>query len=268
MNKNAEPSPDAPCRDPQFLVPVQILPAVPTLIDKLERLTHLSEPELDALRALRTRVIELSRDEVLHRMGDKASHCFIVLEGIVSSSQPLEGDKRQIMAFFVPGDMPDLRTLHLDVIDCDVRAVSGGRVGLIDHGELQALCDRHPRITAALWRSALEVASVYRQWIVNIGHRSAMGRLSHLFCELMARLEAVGLVTDGSCHLPLTQVHLSQATGLSAVHVNRSLQELRKDGLIVFRNGRLSIPDREALARRANFRPDYLARPLPQYCWA
>jgi CRP-like cAMP-binding protein len=240
------------------------MPVASVLTAKLDAMLHLTNAEVDAIHSMPMRLVALSADEVIHRMGDRPSSCVVVVEGIVSSSQPLEGDKRQIMGFSLPGDMPDLRTLHMGVIDCDVRAVSSCRVGFIDHEDLRTLCDAHPRITAALWRSTLLVASIYRQWIVNIGHRSAVNRLSHLFCELLTRLEAVGLVSNGSCHLPLTQLHLSQATGLSAVHVNRSLQELRKDGLIEFKNGRLLVPDREALARRANFRPEYLQQPRPR----
>ena len=96
---------------------------------------------------------------------------------------------------------------------------------------------------------------------MNIGHRSALARLSHLLCEMMVRHEAAGLVHDGVCELPLTQMHLSAATGLSAVHLNRTLQELRKRGLVTFYGGRLAIPDRNALAALGNFSPDYLYLP-------
>jgi CRP-like cAMP-binding protein len=234
------------------------LPATQTLVSKLETLFHLSQEELDAIRSLPGELRMIGPDEMVRRAGDRPSDCFVVVSGVVSSSRSIEGDKRQIMSFYVPGDMPDIRTLHLGRIDCDVISLSHSRLAFVRHEDLTRLCNENPRIAAAFWRSTLVVGAVYREWIVNIGHRSAISRLAHLFCEMMTRMEAAGLGREKTCDLPLTQIHLSQATGLSAVHVNRSLQELRRRGLVVFGNGKLGIPDWDALVRLANFRPDYL----------
>ncbi|WP_218014218.1 Crp/Fnr family transcriptional regulator [Rubellimicrobium roseum] len=237
------------------------MPATHALVEKLSCLFDLAPEESAALHALPSRLVRLAGDEEIHRAGDCPTSCFVVLDGLVCSSKWIEDGKRQIMSFYVAGDLPDIRTLHLGVIDCDVTAVGPCQLAVIEHGDLQALCDAHPRIASALWRCTLVVGSVYREWIVNIGHRSALVRLAHLMCELMTRLEAVGHARDRICNLPLTQIHLSQATGLSAVHVNRSLQELRKRGLITFGGGRLTIPDWDGLTRLAYFRPDYLYLP-------
>ena len=237
------------------------MPATNTLVAKLESQFHLTPEERDAIAALPSRLVMLSPDEMIHRAGDRPKDCFVVLDGMVSSSRDIEDGKRQIMSFYVRGDMPDLRTLHLGVIDCDVIAIGPGQIAVIDHDDLRRLCERHPRIAAAFWRSTLVIAAIYREWIVNIGHRSALARLAHLLCEMMVRHEAAGLVRDGVCELPLTQMHLSAATGLSAVHLNRTLQELRKRGLVTFFGGRLTIPDRQGLAALANFSPDYLYLP-------
>jgi CRP-like cAMP-binding protein len=232
-----------------------------TLLAKLERQFDLSPEERAAVAALPSRVVPVAPDERLHAAGDRPDSCLVVLDGLISSSRDIEDGKRQIMSFYVKGDMPDLRTLHLGLIDCDVFAMSPGRVAVVSHGDLRRLLDAQPRIAAALWRSTLVIAAIYREWIVNIGHRSALARVAHLMCEMMTRLESVGLAQGSTCDLPLTQAHLSAATGLSAVHVNRTLQELRRRGLLAFGNGRLSIPDRAALAQVAHFRPDYLYLP-------
>lgn len=237
------------------------MPATHALVEKLEGLFDLSAEEMAAVHALPNRVVKLAADERIHRAGDRPTACFVVLDGLVCSSKLIEGDKRQIMSFYVAGDMPDIRTMHLGLMDCDVVSVGGGRVAMIEHGDLNALCTAYPRIALAFWRSSLVVGSLYREWIVNIGHRSAMARLAHLLCEFIVRLEHVGLARDGICDLPVTQVHLSQATGLSAVHVNRSLQELRRRDLITFGGGRLTAPNWDELVRVANFRPDYLCLP-------
>jgi CRP-like cAMP-binding protein len=240
------------------------MPATAALISRLECLFRLTDEEVSALAALPSRLVALGADELLHRAGDRPSGSFVVLSGLFSSSRLIEDGKRQIMSFYVPGDMPDLRTLHLGVMDCDVHAIGPCKIAVIEHDDLRALCDAYPRVAAALWRSTLVVASIYREWIVNIGHRSALARLAHLFCELVARLESVGLAKGGTCDLPLTQAHLGAATGLSAVHLNRTLQELRKRGLVVFGGGRLALPDRAALMALANFSPDYLYLSGPQ----
>ena len=234
------------------------MPATTTLVQKLGAIFHLDGRELAAISALPSRLVKLSGDEEVHRAGDRPTSCFVVVDGIVSSSKMIEDGKRQIMSFYVPGDMPDIRSLHLGIIDCDVYTAGPCQLAVIDHADLRAICEAHPRIASAFWRSSLVVGSVYREWIVNIGHRSALARIAPLLCEMMVRLEAAGRASGRICDLPLTQVHLSQATGLSAVHVNRSLKELRKRELITFSGGRLTIPDWEGLTRLAYFRPDYL----------
>ena len=101
-------------------------------------------------------------------------------------------------------------------------------------------------------------AAIYRQWVTNLGQRPAINRLAHLFCEMMLRMDAIGRAKDGSCALPITQADLSDASGLSVVHVNRTLQELREMGLITFARGQLTVHEWDGLAGLADFRPEYL----------
>ena len=166
--------------------------------------------------------------------------------------------KRQITAFHIPGDIPDLQSLHLEVLDTSLGTLSRCKVGFIQHEALQELCDRHPRIANAMWRETLIDAAIFRDWTANIGRREAYGRIAHILCELIVRLEAVGLTQDHTCKIPITQNQFADATGLSSVHVNRVLQALRADGLIVLRGNTLQVPDWEKLKKAGDFDPTYL----------
>lgn len=221
--------------------------------------------EYAAVARLSAEVRSLPADQPLRRLGEEAGSAFLVLEGILCASKPAEGDKHQIVAFFVPGDLPDLEALHLGRSGQDIAAITACRLAVLDHAELRALCAAEPRIAALLWRATLVAASVSREWVVNTGHRSAVAALAHLFCELSTRLEAIGLARGGACDLPLTQTHLSRATGLSLVHVNRSLQELRRRGLLSLGNGRLAIHDWAGLAALGGFEAGYLHLPRPRW---
>ncbi|TNC48544.1 Crp/Fnr family transcriptional regulator [Rubellimicrobium rubrum] len=190
--------------------------------------------------------------------GDQPRRSFVILEGLLSTSKTMRDGEVQITAFHIPGDMPDLQSLHLEVLDCDIGALSNCVLAFMAHSDLRGFCERHPRLAAALWRSTLVDGAIYREWVVNVARRQALGRLAHLFCEMMARMEAAGLAAEGTCALALTQAGLSEATGLSHVHVNRTLQDLRARGLVSFGQGQLTIHDWDALARLGEFTPDYL----------
>ena len=231
----------------------------------LESLVDLSMEERSLLGALPSRQIDVPAGELICRAGDRPSKCFLVLEGFLSTSRRTETGGRQITAFAIPGDMPELQVLHLKVTNHDLAAITPCRLAAVEHSDLLRLCRTSPGIADALWKSTLVASSVFQEWIVNVGSRKATSRLAHLFCELMARLEAMGLARDGRCDLPLTQVHLGQATGLSRIHVNRSLQELRKQELITYTNGRLTIHDCTGLAAVGQFDPAYLHLPQPPW---
>ncbi len=233
-------------------------PNVFPFVRKLESIVALDENERAALLELPLQVATLRADQDIVRERDRPSRSCAVLEGFACTFKVTAEGKRQITAFHIAGDIPDLQSLHLKVLDSSVGTLTPCRVGFIQHEALHDLCDRHPRIARALWRETLIDASIFREWTVNIGRREAYARISHVLCELMARMEAVGLTKNHSCELPITQGELADATGLSNVHVNRVLQELRRDGLIVFRGNTLEIPDREKLNEAGEFDPTYL----------
>jgi CRP-like cAMP-binding protein len=165
---------------------------------------------------------------------------------------------RTILAFYVPGEIPDAHSLHIDVMDDSLGSVGPSKVALIAHDAMKQLIHRHPGIGDAFWRDTLIDAAIFREWIVNVGSREAYSRIAHLLCEIFLKLKAVGLTNGTSFEFPITQSKIGEATGLSTVHVNRSVQALRADGLIVLERGRCTISDLERLKEAAMFDPTYL----------
>ena len=232
---------------------------------RLASLMELSDDEVAALSAVPTQVIDVGSGQTILQAGDYPSRWFLVLEGFASTSKDLESGKRQIVSVHLPGDIPVLMSHVGRVLDVDVTAVNACKLASISADALLDVCRRFPRLGELLWACAVAATSVLREWVVNVGHRPATARVAHLLCEILARLEALGLAQDRSCDLPLTQVHIGQATGLSRIHVNRSCQELKRKGLLAFEHGRLVIHDWDALARLAQFSPEYLCLPDPRW---
>ncbi|MBB3017500.1 CRP-like cAMP-binding protein [Microvirga lupini] len=228
------------------------------MIRKLESIFPLSNEERQALSELPIQVMVSKPDQDIVRVGDRPSQCCMLIRGFTCVYKLTAEGKRQIVAFHVPGDIPDLQSLHLKVLDNSVATVSACTLGFIQHEALHDLCNRHPRITAALWRETLVDASIFREWMTGIGRREAYNRMAHLLCELKVRLEAVGLAEDGTFDLPVTQTELADAIGASPVHVNRVLQELRGDGLIRSKGTQVSILEWEGLKAAGDFDPLYL----------
>lgn len=229
------------------------------LIRKLERFTKLSADDKRALeRAVAGRERCLGAREDIVREGDRPRHVNLILTGYACRYKMLEDGRRQIMAFFVPGDLCELRVFILRQMDHSIATVAPTRLAEIPRDAVQELTERHPRVTRALWWNTLVDAAISREWTVNVGQRTAIERLAHLLCEFFVRSRAVGRTEGDSCELPMTQIELADALGLSPVHTNRVLQELRASGLIALRNGMLSIPDLEALQVVALFDPTYL----------
>ncbi len=228
------------------------------MIRKLESIFPLSEEEKQALQGLPVHVTVLQADQDIVRIGDRPSQCCLLLEGYTCVYKLTAEGKRQIMAVHVPGDMPDLQSLHLTVLDNSVATMSLCTVGFIQHEDLRRVCERYPQIAAAFWRETLVDASIFREWLLNIGRREAYTRMAHLLCEFLVRLKAVGLAQDGTFDLPITQAELADCTGTSTVHVNRVLQALRANGLIQTKGTWVTIPDWERLKEVGEFDPLYL----------
>jgi CRP-like cAMP-binding protein len=234
-----------------------ITPLAP-VIRKLESILKLTDEERSAVLRLPIQVAALKADQDIVREGDVPSRCFAVLEGFACTFKLTGQGKRQILAFHIPGDIPDLQSLHVDVLDFSIGTITPCTVAFIQHVALHALCERQPRIAAAFWRETLIDASIFREWVTNVGRRQAYARLAHLLCEQVVRLTAVGLAQDHRCSLPMTQTELADATGMTTVHVNRTLQELRGNGLIELRGSSLQVLDWDRLREAGDFDPRYL----------
>jgi CRP-like cAMP-binding protein len=233
-------------------------PALALLMRRLDTVTVLERQDREILGALPIEIAAFEDNHDIVREGEHRDRCFVVLKGLIGSYKLTGEGARQIPSFYVPGDMPDMQSIHLSRMDVGFRTLMPCRIGFVSHAAIRLACAQSFTLIEAFWRMTLIDASIFREWLTNIGQRNALARLAHVFCELFVRLKAVGLVPDHSFDLPLTQQELGDAIGTSSVHVNRVLQELRKEGLIVFREGRLTIPDWSRLTEVGDFDPAYL----------
>ncbi len=228
------------------------------LIRKLESIFPLNDEERQVLLDLPMQIAVVEKNTDIVREGDQPSRSCLILSGFSCCYKLTAEGKRQIVTFNIAGDIPDLQSLHLKVLDTGVAAITRCRLGLIAHSDLREICTRFPRITAAFWRETLIDAAIFREWMMSIGRREGYNRVAHLLCELLVRMRAVGLAGDHECDLPITQAEIGDALGLTTVHVNRVLQQLRADGLIETKGTRLTIPDWDRLKEVGEFDPTYL----------
>jgi CRP-like cAMP-binding protein len=228
------------------------------IIRKLESIFRLSDQEKQAVMDLPLQITAIKADQDVVREGDRPTRCFAVLEGFACTFKITGEGKRQISSFHIPGDLPDLQSLHLTVLDISIGTITPCKIGFMQHETARDLCERFPRIGSAFWRETLIQAAVFREWVTNVGRREAYGRIAHLLCEMVVRMRAVGLVENYTCELPMTQNELADATGMSTVHVNRTLQELRADRLITLKGASLTVLDWEGLKQAGDFDPTYL----------
>ena len=229
------------------------------LTRRLEEYTPLTDADRDELARLcaqSTHTIQAKHDLISE--GDTPRSIFVILDGWACHYRSLENGRRQIVDFAIPGDLCDLNLFVLDRMDHSIGAVTRLKVAEVGREVFRRVVTNFPNITTALWWVELVSKSIHREWIVNVGQRSARQRIAHLFCEMYLRLESVGLTEGFSCDFPLTQNEIAETTGLTSVHVNRSVQELRREGLIEFERRRLTIPDMLALQGAGLFNPDYL----------
>ena len=228
------------------------------LVRKLESITTLSNEQRAAIESLPFMVRALKPRQDIVREGDTASQSCLVLDGWLCRSKIVGDGKRQIFSFHIAGDIPDLQSLHIPVMDHSLATITAATVAFIPHEALHDLTARFPGITAALWRDTLVDAAIFRQWLLSMGRRDAFDHMAHLFCELYLKQEAVGLAGEHRCPMPITQVDLADATGMSNVHVNRVLQELRGQDMISLQGRKLVILDWPALTKAGEFDPGYL----------
>lgn len=227
------------------------------LIARLQTVAGLTEQERTVLNSLPHTVRTLRDREAILKEGDPAYNCVALLSGFLYR-QKIVGDRSQILSLHVPGDIPDLMTLYLPTMDHDLISVGSSTVATVSHAALRSLFDKVPSMIHTFWRETLIDAAIFRHWVGNLGAMDALHRVAQLFCEVASRLEIVGLLDNDSFLFPLTQADIGSACGLSTVHSNRTLQALRKRGLLEWRGEKVLLPDRRGLEVLAEFSPDYL----------
>ena len=225
---------------------------------KLAKRDDLAEFELQALRESVSGTRDYADDETIVEAGVTVNASNILLEGLACRAKDLADGRRQIMEVHVPGDFVDLHSFLLKKLEHNVEALTPVRIALVPHDRIKIITERWPHLSRLLWHTTLVDAALHRERILSVGRRSALSRLAHLFCELHVRLGVVDMVQGLSYALPLTQSQLADAAGLTQVHVNRTLKELRDRELVVFRGGRVDIQDWDGLVDVAEFDPAYL----------
>lgn len=229
------------------------------LIRKIELFARLSEAERLLLHSLvegAPRRIAPRRDLILE--GDPPRHVLVIQEGWAVRTKMLEDGRRQIVGLILPGDVCDPHNYVLRRMDHGIHALTRMRVAEVTREKLEAVLDQSTRLCRAFWWQELVCAAIQREWTLNLGQRSAFERIAHFLCETFTRLEAIGMTQGDSCDFPIVQNDLADITGLTSVHVNRTLQDLRRAGLIRLSGRRLTIPDLPRLTDVAFFSPEYL----------
>lgn len=228
------------------------------LIEKLSRRDRLGPEEVAALEEAAEPPICVPAGQDLVRPHDRPSHSTLLLSGFCGRYTTLSDGRRQFTEINVMGDFVDLHSFLMQPMDHGVLTLTACQVSHVAHAALRRITERHPHLTRLLWLDTLIDAAIHRQWLVGVGRRSGLGRFAHLLCELDMRLEVVGQAKNHTFQLPLTQPELGDAMGLSAVHVNRLLGELRREGLVEWQGARVQILNWGRLVRLAEFDPDYL----------
>lgn len=196
--------------------------------------------------------------------GDKPDPVFVILEGWACGYKILPDGGRQILAFMLPGDFCDIHIAVLRAFDHSIVTITAAKVATLPRAQMEALVEAGPTISRAFWWSQLVDQSVLRAWIVSMGRRTAKERVAHLMCELYIRMRNIGLATDDRCEMPLTQIVIADAVGLTPVHVNRVLKALRLEKVMELSSGSLTISDPVRLAEIAGFDENYLHGRLGQ----
>jgi CRP-like cAMP-binding protein len=181
-----------------------------------------------------------------------------LLDGLLCRYRDLRDGQRQITEINVPGDFADMHSYTLKRLDHNLMTLSPSRVAILQHEDARALFDAHPRLRDIYWFSTNLDAAIHREWALSLGRRDARARTANLLCELRLRLGVVGLADESGFNLALTQADLAECLGLTSVHVNRVLKELREAGIVEFRNGRVTIMDLRKLEQAAEFDPAFL----------
>ena len=229
------------------------------LVEKLAYRAELSREDRDAILALPFAVRTMERSQFIVREREPATHSSLMLSGYSIRSKTTATGNRQIIAIHMKGEVVDLQNSMLEVADHSVQMLTPGKVAMIPREKVIRLTLDRPAVAHAMWIDTLVDGSIFREWITNVGRRNARTRIAHLLCEFSVRLRVAGLGEDTRYELPMTQEQLADATGMTSVHVNRTIKALEEDGLIERANPRaIEIGDWRKLAYVGEFDTNYL----------
>lgn len=228
------------------------------LLRKLSTFVDLNSEEVALLSRLTADIRPAPAKSDINSEGNRPNYLHLIVQGWAARYRILPDGTRQITAFLIPGDFCDFHVSILKSMDHSITALTNCKVAWIVSDLFDQLTAEHPRLTRGLWWCTLLDESILRAWIVNLGRRDAYHRIAHQICELHRRLSMIGLVEQGRFDFPVTQVELSDATGLTPVHVNRILKRLRAEEIIDLSRKEINIKNLETLQRIAEFDPTYL----------
>lgn len=232
--------------------------ALARFLHRIVRRSRLSSAEQSAILNLRSHASQAAAHRDILSPGKKVDHACLVVDGLVGRFDQMADGHRQITAMHIPGDLCDLHSVVAPVSAWGLEALTTTTVLHIPHRDLRALMTAYPAVALAFWRDSTADASILAKWVANIGRKDARARLAHLFCEMGVRMEQAGLATRTEYDFPVTQAQLGDAMGLTQVHVNRTIQGLRRDGVLRTSHRTIHIDDWDALASMAEFDPDFL----------
>ena len=234
-------------------------------IRHLSGYSQLGETEMVLLSAACRNVRDLPAGHHLIREGDDPDPVFVILDGWACGYKILPDGGRQIISFLLPGDFCDIHIAVLHAIDHSIMTLTEARVASLPRAEMEALIEAKPTLTRAFWWSQLVNQSILRSWIASMGRRKSVERVAHLMCELYIRMRNINLASDDECYMPLTQLVLADALGLTPVHVNRVLKVLKTAKVMELSHGSLKIIDSQKLAEIAGFDGNYLHERIRKY---
>lgn len=226
--------------------------------DRLTSRSVLTAEEQQAVLNLPGHAEQVGSNRDFVPLGEQVDHACLVVAGIVGRFDQNGEGARQITAMHIPGDICDLHSVVQPLATSALQALSVATILRVPHAAIRAAAARYPALAEAFWRDCTVDAAILAEWVVNVGRRDAKTRVAHLLCELASRLHATTGANDFVFDLPITQTQLAEATAMTVVHVNRTLQSLRADGLIEWHQRLIRVPQWDALVERAEFDPAYL----------
>jgi CRP-like cAMP-binding protein len=228
------------------------------MLSKLERRAPLDDDDRAALLALPFKLQTFDAAKYVVREGTPCTDSALIVSGYAFRHKLTADGDRQVVSIHIPGDFVDLQSALLNTADHNVQTLTRCEIAIVPREHIIRLIDEHPKIGRALWIDTLIDGSIFREWILNVGRRDAKHRIAHLLCEFAKRLELADLGDTHGYQFPMTQEQLADCTGLTSVHVNRSLKALETDGLIVREKRHITIPDWGKLRELAGFSDLYL----------